>query len=135
MREIKFRGKMIDSDEWIYGWLRQSGEQQINKANGQYIKTEKYYQIQNEKYKSQFVQEHTIGQYTGLKDKNGTEIYEGDIVKANWFDKEKVIGEIYFSMGCFILANSSVSDNQLFIFKNLEVIGNIYDNPKLLKGE
>ena len=74
-------------------------------------------------------------QYVGLKDKNGKEIYEGDIVKANWFDKKEVIGEIYFSMGCFILANSSVSDNQLFIFKNLEVIGNIYKNPELLEDK
>ena len=79
------------------------------------------------------IEDMILMQYVGLHDKDGKEIYEGDIVKANWFDKKEVIGEIYFSMGCFILTNSSVSDNQLFIFKNLEVIGNIYKNPELLE--
>lgn len=65
-------------------------------------------------------------QYTGLKDKNGVEIYEGDKVKANFYGKE-VIGEIGFSDGCFLLWNSCVSDNQLFVFTDIEVIGNIYE--------
>lgn len=68
-----------------------------------------------------------IMQYTGLKDKNGVEIYEGDKVKAKFYDKE-VVGEIGFSDGCFLLLNSCVSDNQLFIFTDIEVIGNIYEN-------
>ena len=66
-------------------------------------------------------------QYTGLKDKNGVEIYEGDKVKAKFYDKE-VVGEIGFSDGCFLLWNSCVSDNQLFVFDDIEVIGNIYEN-------
>lgn len=73
-------------------------------------------------------------QYTGLKDKNGKEIYEGDIVKADFFEKQ-VVGKISYGMGCFCITNSGVSDNQLFIFNNYEVIGNIYENPELLKGE
>ena len=123
MREIKFRGKHIhafiepsNTGIWVYGYL----------CDDHYINSE-------ELGGEMLVDKDTIGQYTGLHDKNGKEIYEGDIVKANWFDREDVIGEICFSMGCFILANSSVSDNQLFIFKSYEVIGNIYDNPELLK--
>ena len=66
-------------------------------------------------------------QYTGIKDKNGVEIYEGDKVKAKFYGKE-VVGEIGFNSGCFLLWNSCVSDNQLFIFTDIEVIGNIYED-------
>ena len=66
-------------------------------------------------------------QYTGLKDKNGVEVYEGDKVKAKFYGKE-VVGEIGFNSGCFLLWNSCVSDNQLFIFTDIEVIGNVYEN-------
>ena len=65
--------------------------------------------------------------YAGLKDKNGVEIYEGDIVKAKFYGKE-VVGEIGFNSGCFLLWNSCVSDNQLFIFTDIEVIGNVWEN-------
>lgn len=68
-----------------------------------------------------------LQQYVGLKDKNGVEIYEGDKVKAKFYGKE-VVGEIGFDSGCFLLWNSCVSDNQLFIFTDIEVIGNIYEN-------
>ena len=66
-------------------------------------------------------------QYVGLKDKNGKDVYEGDKVKAKFYGKE-VVGEIGFDSGCFLLWNSCVSDNQLFIFTDIEVIGNIYEN-------
>ena len=111
-REIKFRGK--HSNKWIYGYLLKSVDD-----NKYYISVslDQFYQVKAE----------TIGQYTGLMDKNGVEIYEGDKVKAKFYDKE-VIGEIGFSDGCFLLWNSCVSDNQLFIFTDIEVIGNIYEN-------
>lgn len=74
------------------------------------------------------------GRFTGLKDKNGKEIYEGDIVEATYFGKA-IIGSINYWLGCFIIENSGVSDNQIFVFDHLEVIGNIYENPELLEDK
>ncbi len=111
-REIKFRGKHLN--KWIYGYLLKNIDD-----NKYYISVslDQFYQVKEE----------TIGQYTGLKDKNGVEVYEGDKVKAKFYGKE-VVGEIGFNNGCFLLWNSCVSDNQLFIFTDIEVIGNIYEN-------
>ena len=113
-REIKFRGK--HSNKWIYGYLLKNIDD-----NKSYISVslDQFYQVKEE----------TIGQYVGLKDKNGVEIYEGDKVKAKFYGKE-VVGEIGFNSGCFLLWNSCVSDNQLFIFTDIEVIGNIYENEE-----
>lgn len=80
----------------------------------------------------------TIGQYTGLKDKNGKEIYEGDIVKI---DKEDYKYIVKFYDGCFVGINKYDEHyEQAKILGNLftlelEVIGNIHDNPELLGGE
>ena len=125
MRETEFRAKRKDNDEWIYGDLLQPTElcntYEISDKNT----------IDGSRYD---VDKETIGQYTGLKDKNGKKIFEGDIVKAFYYETE-VIGKIEFIYGTFALTNSGISDNQLFIFEKLEVIGNIYDNPDLLKEE
>ena len=111
-REIKFRGKHLN--KWIYGYLLKNIDD-----NKYYISvsSDQFYQVKEE----------TIGQYTGLKDKNGVEIYEGDKVKAKFYGKE-VVGEIGFNSGCFLLWNSCVSDNQLFIFTDIEAIGNVWEN-------
>ena len=75
----------------------------------------------------------TVGQYTGLKDKNGTKIFEGDIVLLKG-DEEPY--QVVFDESCFQVYNSSgcyVMDN--FYDYEIEVIGNIYDNPELLGGK
>ena len=69
-----------------------------------------------------------IMQYTGLKDKNGTEIYEGDIYK----DEENMLWEVIFDEGCFKLENIHIP-GRMFITKDIEIIGNKYENPELLK--
>ena len=141
----------------------QTGHENIEKANGQYIKTVKYYQIQDDKYHLQFIDENTIGQYTGLKDKNGKEIYEGDILEyANKYKflacfgehninpehcaeamivgfylksiEQKTIEQLYSIDGIAARFPKHCAESEKGIEKfMLEVIGNKWDNPELLE--
>lgn len=117
----------------------QTGHENIEKANGQYIKTVKYYQIQDDKYHLQFIDENTIGQYTGLKDKNGKEIYEGDIIEIKGYSNKGyntgLVKEIYvveFKDFCWSCGIKSLLNLATINWASIEVIGNIYDNPELL---
>ena len=83
----------------------------------------------------------TVGQYTGLTDKNGKKIFEGDIVKAqdDVFGSpfcNGIIGKIIYEEAAFFIETQNIIDSQ-YLFNECavyEVIGNIHDNPELLKG-
>ena len=122
MREIKFRGyskgKLIGS-QWITNGY---GVSKINYTDG----TSSVHLLTP--YGDYWVEEDSIGQYTGLKDKNGKEICEGDIV--SYFKDE--LAEIKLKKGCFAIESENYIDYFHEILGEIEVVGNIYENKELL---
>jgi len=79
--------------------------------------------------RAEHISDYILMQYTGLKDKNGKEIYEGDIIRE---DFNKQLYEVCYNMGSYT-AECRGYRFQLFTIKDFEIIGNIYENPDLLK--
>lgn len=138
MREILFRGKRVDNGEWAYGDLLTCDDEmeiysESHGENGGWVITE------------------TIGQYTGLTDKNGVKIFEGDILSSDRYPytsdgKRNYFAEVVWFDNCpafglytFKAPKSSVrgiSEGSEFIeddLSDMEIIGNIYDNPELIE--
>ena len=131
MREILFRGKRTDNGEWVEGYYYKAKYCRTDDELCDYI-TIPYPKEYNEPSSHYIVDLDTVGQYTGLADKNGTKIFEGDIVLLKG-DEEPY--QVAFDESCFQVYGNGicyVMDN--FYDHDIEVIGNIYDNPELLGG-
>ena len=136
MREILFRGKNIYND-WIYGYLCQHRGEPVMDNNGMVLEGSDYYirdwaeKIDTGFYGCNYrVDPSTIGQYTGLTDKDDRKIFEGDIVNILAIDKNRVVR---FDEGGFCLDAGSLRDYRCFGKMAIKVIGIIHDNPELLE--
>ncbi|WP_302432026.1 YopX family protein [uncultured Alistipes sp.] len=120
MRTIKFRGKRIDNGEWVIGQLVKMWEE--------------WHILNSDNVNTAYpVDPATVGQYTGLNDTNSREIYEGDIFQAGYFggmdvvmwdnENTRYIGRS--PQGCISYVGREPA---------VKIIGNIHDNPELLKG-
>ena len=125
MREILFRAKDCIHQQWFYGWYFYTPEFTWSQHN--IISAKDWMNVKT-------VNPETVGQYTGLTDKNGTKIFEGDIC---WFYG----GEYYsgsWEHNAIVAITDITDDEQIHYLKNAEyceIIGNVFDNPELLEGD
>ena len=122
MRQIKFRAQDIASNKWLYGDLRHHKDDVCIFEQGG--------------TKGEQVKRDTVGQFTGLRDINGKDIYEGDILDVNYADEDSYL-EVRFVRGVFAFLWDGDLDDEFPCnaptHEWAKVVGNIYDDPKLLK--
>lgn len=148
MREILFRGKRVDNDEWVEGAFCPDALEQIRGVSfdGFLDGFIRRFDTDSRKMVMYEVDRETVGQYTGLRDKNGKRIFEGDILRV-WYEEYPdefhitkvwaqgatlcvdVMGEDY-DYTAINFADDVWSDTDQIV----EIIGNIHDNPELIGG-
>lgn len=146
MREIMFRGKRIDNDEWVYGSFVMDATELRRRENfpnspiwaDGFIRR---YDFENEKIEMYEVDRESVGQYTGLTDKNGKKIFEGDILEVNckeFFEAKHIVYRVEWDRcNCEFsatLKSGATGTGVAYIpLYAAEVIGNVYDHPELLE--
>ena len=149
MREILFRGKRTDNGEWVEGHYYKAKYCRTDDELYDYI-TVPHPKEYNEPSSHYIVNPDTVGQYTGVTDKNGERIFEGDIVKykdaCKFGDNDKMeeaeeqylcTNIVEFKNGRFFpLPQRCDCEDYFFSYGSydFEVVGNVHDNPELLRG-
>ncbi len=128
MREILFRGKRLDNGKWVEGAFCPKNSKGDIPCIIVYNGTMAGFWFE--------VDPSTVGQYTGLTDKDGKRIFEGDVVRGT--DRggrfPEVSGYVGHRDGSFVIFGDFMTHYRWLDY-DVEVIGNIHDNPELLKGE
>lgn len=145
MREILFRAKRIDNGEWVEGYYIYHIKRTICPIGDSVKPEDEQHVIMQDGFSDWNmprntvvfdIDPETVCQYTGLTDKNGKRIWENDIV-SGYFNHKKITGFIKYGSNAvyYIEREGSYGIHQDNSEDWLEVIGNIFDNPELLKGE
>ena len=125
MREYLFHGKRVDNGEWVEGYLG-------------YNKVRKQYYIMDDVDSFPIpVHKESVGEYTGIKDKNGRKIFEDDIIQRVWYDHPTVYRVIFDELLAAFIGEVKPY-GQFTTFdgdgEHFEVIGNVFENADLLEG-
>ena len=132
MMEILFRGKRTINGDWVYGDFVHGNERK-SLRDSIFV-----YDSETQSFNDYEINPSTLGQYTGLTDKNGKRIFEGDVAKVLQ-GKDKDIAYVGFENGAFMLylKTGNIYERALWEYWyndwDVEVIGNVHDNPDLLE--
>ena len=133
IRDIIFRGKRTDNDEWVYGSFCMDAIEQFKGPVGVdgFIRL---YNKAKDKMQMHEVDRETVGQYTGLKNRNGERFFEGDIVQRGREIATVEYGEFNCPC-CDGVYGWTFNGGDIREGDEYEIVGNIHDNPELMKGE
>ncbi|EGN9320065.1 TPA_asm: hypothetical protein GI567_11265 [Listeria monocytogenes] len=127
MREIEFRGKIVGAEGFVYGKLL------APLASGNAYIAYDVNEVRSFVYisRSEKVDPETVGQYTGLKDKYGKKIFEGDIC---WEEHNECYGVVKFEDAKFLYLWENIAEDLWEVADSIEIYGNIHENPELLEA-
>ena len=137
MRKITFRGKTVDRDRWVYGSLI-SLDDDCCYIVPMIVRASTLSKRDLVRMEMEAVSPGSIGQYTGVKDKNGARVFEGDIVRTQFgrivrIEYRAVGGFVGFDMTAIECKHKCPWPDTAWFSYNIEVVGNIHDNPEMVR--